>query len=439
MAVAFSPDGKVLAGGGSDGQVRLWNAATGAPLAVIPHPQPVTSLAWDGAHLLVTGDADGYVRAWHLPVPDLMTGGPVYSIALSPAGGALAAGGTGLQVWNPATRALTASAAIPDPAPGDIVNAVAISPGGNLIATGYGDGRLQLWRPGPRLIPLGTPQPASQLPAGFTNQVEFVAFSPDGRLLASGSDDGTVRLWDISDPARPRQLSVIHDSGDAVFSVAFSPSGHVLAAASADDKVRLWNVTDPARPVQLGGALTGPTNTAYSVAFSPDGTILAVGSADRDVRLWNVSDPARPYRVGPVLTGPAGLRVLGRVQPRREHSGRGEHRRQRVAVERGPSRTSGADHHPDRAVRARLLGRVRPRRPDAGRRGLGRPGLALGHPGQQRGPRRVRDGRAAADPRRVACLRARDTLRTAVPLTAAGTTWAGVPPHPRRPMPRRFV
>ena len=302
MAVAFSPDGKVLAAAGSDGQVRLWNTATGAPIAVIPHPQPVTSLAWDGPGVLVTGDADGYVRAWHLPVPDLMAGGPVYSIALNPAARVLAAGGAGLQVWNPATRALTATATIP----GELVNAVALSPTGNLIATGYSDGRIQLWRRGARLLPLGTPRTASRLHAGFTNQVEFVAFSPDGKLLASGGDDGTVRLWDLTDPARPRQLAVVPDPKTLVFAVAFSPGGHVLTAASADGRIRLWNVTDPAAPVQLGKALTGPANTAYSVAFSPDGRVLAVGSADRDIRLWDVSDPARPHRIGPVLAGPAG-------------------------------------------------------------------------------------------------------------------------------------
>ena len=302
MAVAFSPDGKVLAAAGSDGQVRLWNTATGAPIAVIPHPQPVTSLAWDGPGVLVTGDADGYVRAWHLPVPDLLADGPVYSIALNPAARVLAVGGAGLQVWNPDTRALTATATVP----GELVNAVALSPGGNLIATGYSDGRIQLWRRGARLVPLGTPRTASHLHAGFTNQVEFVAFSPDGKLLASGGDDGTVRLWDLTDPAHPRQLAVIPDPKTLVFAVAFSPGRHVLAAATADGRIRLWNVTDPAAPVQLGKALTGPANTAYSVAFSPDGQVLAVGSADRDIRLWDVSDPARPHRIGPVLACPAG-------------------------------------------------------------------------------------------------------------------------------------
>jgi hypothetical protein len=144
-----------------------------------------------------------------------------------------------------------------------------------------------------------------RLVAALTVLVEFTAFSPRGRLLATSGDDGTVRLWSVNDPAHPRLVATLHDSGTYVFSVAFSPDGRTLAAASADDLTRLWNVSQPGHAARIGAPLAGPSSHAISVAFSPGGRILAVGSADKTVRLWNVTDLARPVRLGRPLTGPA--------------------------------------------------------------------------------------------------------------------------------------
>jgi len=298
--VAFSPDGASLAAGSSDDHVLVWHLASHALAASLPHPQPVTSLAWDGTGQLITGDADGTVRNWALPTPVLLARGPVNSVAFSPDGGTLAVGSRDLELWNPARRTMTAAAA----RPGTFVNAVAFSPGGKVLAAGYSDGSIQLWLVAGdgTAAALGQPVRASAI-----GHVDYVAFSRDGRLLACGSDDGTLRVWSVSDPARPRQLAVVQNSpGSTVYSVAFSPDGRVLAAASADNLTRLWDIANPARPARLGSPLAGPGSYAISVAFSPDRRTLAVGSADKTVRLWDVSRPGRPTPLGGPLTGPGG-------------------------------------------------------------------------------------------------------------------------------------
>ena len=296
-AVSFSPDGAALAAGTSGDSAVVWNLGSRAVTAVLPHPQPVTSLAWDGPARLITGNADGAVRTWSLPSPVLLAGSPVNSVAFGPHG-ELAVGAANLELWNAATRTLVAATPA---APGAIAGAVAVAPGGREVAVAYGDGTVRLWRTGRVLTPLS---PLVRVTA--TGVAETVAFSPDGKLLATGGDDGTVRLYAVSTGSPLRLLATVHDSVSYVFTVVFSPDGRTLAAASADNLTRLWDVAAPARPALIGHPLGGLASYAIGAAFSPDGHTLAIGSADRTVHLWDVRRPGRPRPLGRPLTGPAG-------------------------------------------------------------------------------------------------------------------------------------
>jgi WD40 repeat protein len=105
----------VLAIGGGDGTVRLWNPVTRRPVG---GPRHATSNARYGVHgvafspggkLLATGDGDGTVRLWN-PVTGQPVGAPIQASAQ-----------TG-------------------------VSAVAFSPDGKLLASADGDGTVRLWR-----------------------------------------------------------------------------------------------------------------------------------------------------------------------------------------------------------------------------------------------------------------------------------------------------
>ena len=276
-ALALSPNGEWLAGGGDDHIVRLYDVKTGTlSKSLAGHRDWIhgLSVSSDGKRV-ASAAADQTCRVWRCDDgAELLVANPcehaLRAVAFHP---------NGLQF---ATTGYECPACIYNLSAGDISKqiecpcgdstCIAFSPDGQLLATAGRNGVVRVWdaNSGVKRFDI----------AASRRRIHTVAFSPDSTLVATGGDDNEVKLWDVD----TGQLSVSLPVRPAkTFCMQFL-SEYELAIGGSDNRIQVWRLAGPS----LVKNLVGHTGSVTSLAMDSTGELLASGSYDTTVRLWKL-------------------------------------------------------------------------------------------------------------------------------------------------------
>lgn len=242
VALAFSPDDRLLAGVTVGGKVRVWGVGSGKQ-----------------------------VCEW------AATPGPVQSLAFSPHGERLAIASYSHDVKLYEVNAQDGATDKSEPQTIDVgpsrITAFAFPPDGKqlAIATSEGAARVHDLTGNGEPIELGT-QPFA---------IWSIVFEPNGRRMAAGSWDGTIKLWD----ARSWELlQSVKEHDESVTRMVFDDQ-QGLNSVGLDGRLLYWSPETPS--ISPSGMLTGRDDSVWVAVYSPDGKRLFVGGRGKRFELWD--------------------------------------------------------------------------------------------------------------------------------------------------------
>jgi WD40 repeat protein len=316
--IALTPNASHVLAACEDKTVKLYNLSNGVlDRSFAGHGGPVYSVNVSKNNALVaTGGADKKLRIFNFAdakeLKALDNPAPVRGVNISPNNATVAAA-----CQDKTVNAINITMPANQPLPADFGKLVqSFSHAGpvqdatfhtdNLtLYTGSADKTAKAWK-------LASDAPIRNL-AGHGGMVDAVAFSPNGQELASVSHDGTLRIWTVATGAAVRTINAFNQPmPTAIYCVAWSPDGKQLACGSLAKSLKLFTAAD-GNLVREFKAFNdkdfpkGHKDGVFCVAFTGDGKFLISGSSDGQIKVWNVADGTvvRQF-IDPEITAPAG-------------------------------------------------------------------------------------------------------------------------------------
>jgi serine/threonine protein kinase len=234
-ALAITADGKTIASGSADQAIKLWDVASATSFATLKgHTGTIRALAFspDGRTLASGADKDAQVRIWDVSgrtERSVLTGheGGVHALTFAPNGSLLSAGADRLlRLWD---LEAGGDGIVFKGHTSDVLS-LAYASDGKRIASGTSGGVLRLWNP--------ATQSNRRVKGGPRGSITGLAFSPDGKRLVSAGIRGSVVLWDVDAESKLQEWP----STTAVNCVALGPRGQYVAAGTQAGTIQIFRM-----------------------------------------------------------------------------------------------------------------------------------------------------------------------------------------------------